>query len=275
MSSSALVDTHCHINMMVKKTFDILLTTEEIHAAQTIMQQAQSQQVTMIINVGTSFVESQNCVSLAQAYKDMYASIGIHPNDLKKNYLDEIKAFEALLKQKEKNKIIAIGEIGFDKHYSNYNIKQQKDAFRAQVELALTYQLPIIIHSRQAPDETIRGLEEFEHDNVHGIVHCFSEDLSFAHEVISRNFLIGIGGTLTYPANDTLREVCQEVSLEKIVLETDAPFLPPQIIRGQQNSPKYISHIAQYLANLRGITLEQIAQQTTKNVKQLFQLNDL
>ncbi|MEX0940894.1 MAG: TatD family hydrolase [Candidatus Babeliales bacterium] len=265
-----MIDTHCHINMMIKKKFDVPIVSSELPHAKIIIEEAQQAQVNYIINVGTSLIESKNCIELAKTFKNLYASIGIHPNDCTAQWLKDFKELKPLLQKKESNKIIAIGECGFDKHYPGYNLQRQRDAFKAQVELALENDLPIIIHTRDAKDETLDALSEFSKDNIKGVIHCFSEDLAFAKEVINLNFLLGIGGTLTYPKNNILRQVFTTINLEHIILETDAPFLPPQIIRGKENHPKYILTIAEYLAEIRNESLLTIATQTTANARKLF-----
>lgn len=267
-----LIDTHCHVDAMVKKTFNISLTQDQILQAGTIIEQAARADVTILINVGTSLVESMNSVRLAQQYGNVYAAVGIHPNDCTENWRADLKQIELLLAEKEKNKIVAIGECGLDRHYENYNLPRQKDAFKAQIELALTHDLALVVHTRQAYDETLYALDEFRHNNLRGTIHCFSEDQTFADHVIEIGFVIGLGGTITYPKNNTLRSVATSTPLEKIVLETDAPFLPPQSMRGKQNHPQYIAIIAEYLAELRAQSMDVIAQQTTKNALQLFRI---
>lgn len=267
------VDTHCHLNIMVKKEFDRPLTEQEIVDAQSIITEAANNHVTTIINVGTSLTESINSIVLAQKYTPVYASIGLHPNDCTAAWREDIKELAVYLQNKERHKIIAIGECGFDKHYPNFNLIRQKEAFKAQVELALEYELPLLIHSRNAVDETLYALDEFKNDPIRGIIHCFSEDLSIAQEYIKRRLLIGIGGTVTYPANEKLRTVVKNIDLKDMVLETDAPFLPPQEMRGQQNSPKNIAIIAAFLAQLRTQAVEEIAKQTTTNVKLLCNID--
>lgn len=258
---------------MVKKKFDTALTTDELHQAEEIIQIASKQRVDVIVNVGTSVVESIDCVLIAKHYKNCYAAVGIHPNDATSNWQEDIKELKKILQHKAENKIVAIGECGFDKHYPDFNIARQKDVFKAQVELALEHNLPLIIHTRQAPDETLYALDEFSKESsLRGVIHCFSEDQPFANEVIAKKFLLGIGGTVTYPANNNLRAIVKATALTNIVLETDAPFLPIQPMRGKQNHPQYIANIAQYIGELRGESLELIEEQTTKNAIKLFQL---
>lgn len=265
-----LVDTHCHINMMVKKTFDVLLTADEIRNAREIIEQARTNQVTRIINVGTSLPESINCVALARAYNNVWAAIGIHPNDCTDRWKDDLAELEKKLSEKEHNKIVAIGECGLDMHYPEYNLARQQDAFKYQINMALEHDLALIVHTRDAYDETLRILEEYRGDISRGIIHCFSEDLKFAEMVIEWGFSIGIGGAVTYPKNNTLREVALKTGLEKIVLETDAPFLPIQSMRGKQNHPQYIHDIAQYLSHLKQCSFDEVALITTNNALRIF-----
>jgi TatD DNase family protein len=267
-----LVDTHCHINMMVKKEFDELLTKTEVDEARTIVNEALAQNVSCIINVGTNAIESLNCVTLARCYAPIFAAVGIHPNDCEEDWKDDLKMLTRLVKDKKKNKIVAIGECGIDRHYPDYNLARQKDAFKAQIELALENDLALIVHTRDAADETLRSLEEFKGQITRGVIHCFSEDQSFADQTIAWGFVLGIGGTITYPKNNYLRDIVKKVGLEHIVLETDAPFLPPQAIRGKQNSPAQINAIAHYVAELTDTSFEIVAKQTYTNSKQLFNI---
>lgn len=265
-----LCDTHCHINIMVKKTFDTPLLPEHFPLAKTIIDQAAAVGVNRIINVGTSLIESRNCVLLAQHFQNCFAAVGIHPNDATQNWKLDLQEIENLIKEDHAKKIIAIGECGLDFHYPDYDRTRQEDAFRAQIELALKYDLALIVHTRDAAYETLAIIDEFRDRKLRGVIHCFSEDMKFAHEVMRRNFYMGIGGPLTYPKNNELRNVFQNVPLESIILETDAPYLPPQEIRGKENSPAQIAKIAQFLAHLRNAEPSQIQQQTIKNVLSLF-----
>jgi len=267
-----LTDTHCHINMMIKQQFDQPIDDSAFDAAKTIMHNAQKEGVGIIINVGTSLVESHNCIQLAQWFDNAYAVIGIHPNDTTDSWQKELREIDALLKEKEQHKVVGVGECGLDFHYPGYNIQRQKDAFRAQIELALTHNVALVVHTRDARDETLRVLEEYKGQMKKGIIHCFSENRAFAEQVIAWDYALGLGGTITYPKNKHLREVATEVPLSSIVLETDAPFLPPQPMRGKQNTPSSIAYIAAYLAELRGSTREEIARVTTQRASDMFSL---
>lgn len=268
-----LIDTHCHLNMIVKKEFDVPLSAQQIEQASLVIDEAKHHNVTKIINVGTSLIESKNCVALAQEYKNVFASVGIHPNDATDAWRSDLREIAKLIGKFER--IVAIGECGLDRHYPDYNLPLQQDVFRAQIELALKHNLALVVHTRNAADETLKILDEYAQEKIRGVIHCFSEDLPFAQEVITRGYVIGIGGILTYPKNDSLRTVCTAIPLTSIVLETDAPFLPPQEIRGKQNRPQYIEAIATFLARLRNESLEHIAQTTTKNALKLFSIHEV
>lgn len=267
-----LVDTHCHLNMMIKSDFDVPLKKTALPDAQSIIDQAAADEVSIIVNVGTSLVESKNCVMLAREFESVYATVGIHPNDATDEWRSELKELDELLKDKERNKIVGIGETGIDRHYPDYNLQRQVDAFRAQIEMALAHDMGLVVHSRDAYDETLRVLEEYARHEPRGVMHCFSYDQGFADQVIAWGFKLGIGGTITYPKNNELRSVVKAVKLSDIVLETDAPFLPIQSMRGKKNAPKYIKAIAEYIAELRMQPFIDVELETSKAAKKLFSL---
>ena len=267
-----LIDTHCHLSMMIKKDFNVPLSDEQYKQVQMEVDKAKQNGVEIIINVGTNFHENIEAIEIASRIKNVYTSIGIHPNDCTNKWQEDLKKLIPLLKNKEKNKIVAIGETGIDKHRSGYNLQRQKEAFKTQIELALEYNLALIVHTRDAYDETINCLDEYKNEISRGVIHCYFYDQSFADHVIDQGFVLGLGGPLTYPKNEFLREIFTKIPLEKIVLETDAPFLPPQQIRGQQNHPREIKAIAEFLANLRNISFEEVARITSKNARKLFEI---
>jgi TatD DNase family protein len=294
MKNNFFVDTHAHINCLIKEPFDRILTQEEVEKSELFITEAIQNSVKLLINVGTSLVESQNCVAIAERFSSCYATVGIHPNDCTEFWLDDFKKIEELVKKKESTsavapsglwrdshaevltkagKIVGIGECGIDRHYPDYNLNRQYDAFRAQIELALRHDLGLVIHSRDAYDETLKILEEYKTDLTRAVMHCFSYDAAFAHYCFNRGIYLGIGGTITYPKNNLLREIVTTMPLDNLVLETDAPFLPPQSLRGQKNHPKNILLIAQYIAELRKLPLEELAHRTTQNALKLFGLD--
>ena len=259
--------------MMIKSTFDTPLENSDLPKARTIIEQAHAADVSIIINVGTRSIENANCVLLAQTFDSVFATVGIHPND-SDTWQEDFALLKRWVEKKEDNKIVGIGECGMDMHYPDYNLTRQRDAFKAQIELALENDLALVVHSRDAYDETLRILEEYRYNITRATMHCFSYDQAFAKTVTNWDFVLGIGGTVTYPKNNELRAIVQAIDLKHIVLETDAPFLPPQTLRGKQNHPQYIRNIAEYIAQLRDESFDTIAQQTTRNALALFGLND-
>jgi len=266
-----LIDTHCHLNMMVKEKFNVPLSEAELKAVGTIVKDAKKHQIDTIITIGTNLIEDNNCIEIAKRYPDVYATVGLHPNDCTANWRDDLAAIKTLLAKKKENKIVAIGECGLDFHWPNYNIQRQKKAFKAQIELAIEHNLALTIHTRDASEKTVQLLEKFK-GQIKGVLHCFSENQTLADRIINLGLLLGIGSTITYPKNDQLRAIVKNTGLEKIVLETDAPWLPPQIARGKQNHPKHINTIAHYIADLKDVSFETVARQTTENAQQIFGL---
>lgn len=268
------VDTHCHLNMMVNKDPDALLKQDQFLEIARIVHEAQRAGVEKILNVGTSLPESLNSVEIAKRFEPVYASMGIHPcdcNDLShkdfKEMLSQIKRFVA---HKEEHKIVAVGETGLDFYHKPFKKEFQIDCFKAQIELALEHDLPLVVHVREAADEVLTVLDEYRKNNMRGVIHCFLQTKDFADAVISWGFYVGLDGPITYPKNDWLREVFKQIPLESIILETDSPFLPPQQFRGKPNSPIHIPLIAQALADLKEVEREAVAEVTTANAERLF-----
>lgn len=271
-----LIDTHCHLNMMVKKDFDILLSDKDILSVKTIIDQSYDNDVKILLNVGTSLIESINSVKLSNNFSNIYSSLGIHPNDLNDNFKKEFKEIKNLLLNNNNGKIVAIGECGLDFHYPEYNLDRQIEAFKLHIDFALSNDLPLIVHSRDAYNETLEVLSKFysKGQESSGTIHCFSYDVAFAREAISLGFKIGIDAPITYPKNSSLRDVVKNIDLKNIILETDAPFLPPQIIRGKQNHPLYIKLIAEFIADLVNKDYQEVADQTTINAFSIFKFNN-
>jgi TatD DNase family protein len=269
------IDTHCHLNMIVKKTFDSHITDDELAQIQPIIEQAHAHNVDYMINVGTSIEETHNTLKIANMYDSVFAAIGLHPNDLKDSWEDDLIHLREYLDHAQKHSIIAIGECGLDFHYKGYDEQRQKRAFEKQIELSLEYDLPLIIHTRSAKDKAIDMLYAYKNEPIKGVIHCFSEDKHTAQKALDIGFKIGIGGAVTYPKNDILREAVSYVELDHIILETDAPFLPPQHMRGKKNYPQYVYDIGLYVSQLLSRSLHDVETQTTKNARDLFNLHTI
>lgn len=266
-----LIDTHCHLNLLTNKDFDVLLPSDFKETLTPIIKTAADRDVHLIINVGTNVIESENCIQIAHAFNNCFAAVGIHPTDTNNMQQNDCSAITLMAQNKTANKIVAIGEVGLD-YYHEHDKKKQRDIFESHIKLALENNLPLIIHTRNAQDEVLTILEHFKCSELRGVIHCFSEDEKFAHKALDLNFMLGIGGTLTYPKNEQLRDIFSSIDLEHIILETDTPFLPPQEIRGKRNTPDQINTIARFLANLRQVSYEVIANQTTVNAQRLFRI---
>ncbi len=200
-------------------------------------------------------------------YNGCLSMIGLHPCSVKDNYVDELKIVENNLLQRS---FVAIGEIGLDFYWDKIHIPQQIDAFTKQIELALKFNLPIVIHSRNALNECIDIVKKYT--ELRGVFHCFSGTTEQALTIIELNFLLGIGGVVTFK-NAGLDKVINKIGISRIVLETDAPYLAPVPHRGKRNESSYLKIIAEKIALLTGTSLEEIANITSKNAESLFRLN--
>ena len=195
-----------------------------------------------------------------------FAMMGLHPCSVKENYKDELKIVEEYLAQRD---FVAIGEIGLDFYWDKSFNNEQYEAFEIQMQWALEKNLPIVIHTRNAIQETIKCVEPFAKKGLIGIFHCFGDDEKTAKQIIDMNFYLGIGGVVTYKKSG-LDETIKNIPLEKIVLETDAPYLTPVPFRGKRNQPSYIKIIAQKIADIKQVSLEEVARITTTNAEKIF-----
>lgn len=268
-----LIDTHCHMNMIINKDLNKPFSRDDYQRAINIVEEAKNNNILKIINIGTNLTDSKYHLELAKNFKECYSALGIHPNDITHNWRSEIKFLDQIISIPENKilyKIVGIGETGLDFHYPNYDINAQKDLFKSQIELALKHDLALVVHSRDAADETLEVLDLYKKDSLRGTIHCFSYDLNFAKEAINLGFVLGIGGTLTYPKNNILREVVTSVGLDNIILETDAPFLAPQVVRGKENKPANIALIAKYISELLSVPYEVVCEKTSSNANKIF-----
>lgn len=263
------VDTHCHLNMMVEKKRNEALHKSHLPLIDDYVAAAQAAGVKTIINVGTTVGETYNSCTIARRYERIFATAGIHPCDVTPTWRNDFAELEKMIAQRRQNKIIALGETGLDFYHKPFDAQLQESAFRTHIELAISLDLPLVVHVREAGDEALKILQEYRHE-ARGVIHCFSLDLMAAREVTSWGWYIGIDGPVTYKKNDYLREIVATVPLENLLLETDAPFLTPQAFRGKPNQPAYLPLIAEEIAIQRSITTEEVGRVTTANVKRLF-----
>ena len=221
-----------------------------------------------IVNSAANWDSVTEVVELAHKYPFVYAAVGMHPDEVG-DLNDE--RFEYLKSQCQKDKVVAVGEIGLDYYWDNESHDVQKKWFIKQLELARELDLPVIIHSRDAAADTLEIMKEYG-QGLRGVIHCFSYSIELAREYVKMGYYIGIGGVVTFKNGRKLKEIAAEIPLERILLETDCPYLAPVPFRGKRNCSAYISYVAQEIANLKGISYEEVVVQTEKNGKELFQI---
>lgn len=246
-----LIDTHCH------------LYSEYYSDIDDIVNLAKKSNVNILINNGCDSKSNKEVIDLLDKYRNMYGAIGIHPEEVDNYSLDDIKFIEKNLNNK---KIVAIGEIGLDYHYSKENKEKQIKLFELQLDIANKYKVPVIIHSRDATEDTINILRKY---NIKGVIHSFSGSLETAKIYIKRGFLLGINGVVTFK-NCNLKDILVNIGLNNIILETDSPYLTPVPYRGKQNNPSHILDIAKYISEIFNVSLEEVSKITTKNVLDLY-----
>jgi len=252
-----LIDTHCHLD------FSEFNTDRD-----DVIRKAKAEGVGYIINIGSSLEGSKEGVNLSRKYDCVFASVGIHPHDADKADSEVYQVLDELSKDA---KAVAIGEIGLDYYRNLSSVENQKKVFVNLLELANRRSLPVIIHCRQAQEDLLAILEK---NNVcRGVVHCFSGDEDFLRCCLDLGLYISFTCNLTYKKAQNLRDLAKLVPLERILLETDAPFLPPEGFRGKRNEPAYVKYLAEKLAEIKNIDLQEIARISTENAKRLFELD--
>lgn len=221
-----------------------------------------------IINVGATWKSVTTGLELANQYPFVYAALGLHPDEVG-DFNEE--RFEILKAECQKEKVVAVGEIGLDYYWDNESHDIQKKWFIRQLELARELDLPVIIHSRDAAEDTLKIMKEHA-KGMRGVIHCFSYSKEMAEEYVKLGFHIGVGGVVTFKNGKKLKEVVEAIPIERILLETDSPYLAPEPHRGKRNSSLYLPHIAQMIADLKGLTYDEVVAQTEKNGKELFNI---
>lgn len=253
-----LFDTHAHLQWA---SFD----KDREH----VISRARKAGVEYIVNIGFDIDGSRKAIELAEKHKGLYATVGIHPHNA--SQLNQA-VLNKLRKLCEETNVVAIGEIGLD-YYRNLSPKEdQKKAFEAQLSLAEELELPVVIHDREAHRDILQMLSKFK-GKINGVMHCFSGSKEMAEQCVKSDFHISIAGPVTFPNSRKLREIAKWTDLNKILLETDSPWLAPQAIRGKRNEPASIPFIAKKIAELKGISVDELAEATTKNAQEIFQLS--
>jgi TatD DNase family protein len=227
--------------------------------------------VRRVVTIGTDTASRRRAASIAREYHDVYAAVGIDPNDADQLDPDAEHELEELLAGE---RVVAVGEIGLDYYWDRVPRGEQAQAFERQLDLAARAGLPVVIHSRDAAEDTAAILEAWagarDGEGPHGVMHCFSGDEDMALRMVRAGFLISLAGNVTYPNARLLHRVAEAVPLDRLVLETDSPYLAPQSVRGTRNEPANVIESARAVARLRGVPVEEVAARTTANAARLF-----
>lgn len=256
-----LIDTHCHLDF---KDFD--------RDRDDVLKRAAAEGVKYIINIGSSPEGSKRSLELADKYEQLFASIGIHPHEASLADERAISEFRGMARHK---KVVAIGEVGLDYYKSESSRDIQKDAFRRFVRLAAELNLPLIIHNREAGLDTLSILKEETGGKARGVMHCFSGNAEFLGQCLKLGLLVSFACNLTFKNAKNLRLVFAETPLERLLLETDAPFLAPQVLRGRRNEPSYLKHLLEDMAKIKDIPKEKIEKVTTENAVNFFGMDEI
>ncbi len=249
-----LVDTHCHIDHD-RYEDDRQIVLEEIE-----------DNLEFVVNIGYDIESSKSSIKLAEENNFVYATVGVHPTDIG-IYTDSIeRELEELARHP---KVVAIGEIGLDYHWMKDEKERQKEVFRSQMNIARKMKKPVVIHAREATADTLEILKEYK--DVRGILHCYPGSYESAKEIID-NYYFGVGGVITFKNAKKNIEAISKIPLERLVIETDAPYLTPTPFRGKRNHPMYVEYIAQKIAEIKGISIEEVVKVTTENAKKAYNL---
>jgi TatD DNase family protein len=253
-----LIDSHAHLD---DERFD--------KDRDSIIKSLKESGIELVINPGADVSSSIKAVALSEKYDNIYAAVGVHPHDVKD--MDE-NTIELLRSFSKREKVVAIGEIGLDYYYDNSPRDIQRKMFKEQLELAKEVGLPVIIHSRDAAGDTFDILKEAQDGTLRGVLHCYSGSVEMAMDYVDMGFYISLGGPVTFKKSRVPKEVAKAVPIERLLIETDSPYLTPEPYRGKRNEPIYVRYVAGVIAELRGMTFEELASKTAENAKRLFRI---
>jgi TatD DNase family protein len=252
------IDSHCHPYMLdlaaYNNDFDRFVT-ETVESG-----------VGTMLCVAVDMKTASQCIEIASQYPSIYASVGSHPSEKEE---DDVSV-DDIVRLASHERVIAIGETGLDYYYNKGENEVMRRRFRDHIRAALRVKKPLIIHTRDAREDTIKIMREENAREVGGVMHCFTETLEMAQAAVELGFYISFSGIVTFKNAADLQAVARDIPLEKILIETDAPYLAPMPYRGKQNEPKYVRYVAQKIADLKGLSLEEVARQTSENFRTCF-----
>ena len=256
-----LVDTHCHINMLDFDTFK--------DGIDGVIQDAHDHQVSRMICISVDFETLPDVLSIADQHESVFATVGVHPSESHQESL----TVERLVELADRPKVVAFGETGLDYHYNDTGLEHMRDQFRIHIQAAHELHKPVVIHTRAAQKDTLAIMQEERARDVGGVMHCFTESLEMAKQALDMGFYISLSGIVTFKNAKNVQEVAAYVPLDRLLIETDAPYLTPVPYRGKPNQPSYVRFVAQKLADIKQVPLEVVATQTTDNAMRLFALD--
>ncbi len=250
-----LVDTHTHIygDKYNSDFFEVLKRTKE--------------ELEFIVSIGYDLESSKKSVELSNKYDFIYSTVGIHPVDIKE-YNDEVEK-ELIAMVKNNTKVVAIGEIGLDYYWMEDPKEIQQDVFRKQLNISRETKLPVVIHTRDALEDTLKILSEYK--DIGGILHCFPGSYDSVKSLLDR-YYVGVAGVVTFKNNKKTQEMVKQIPLDRVVIETDCPYLTPEPFRGHRNEPTYVKYVAEKIAEIKGISYEEVIKVTTENAKAIYNI---
>lgn len=254
-----VIDSHCHLDMCDLEPYNGSLDA--------LISAAEQAGVAQMLTIGVDLESSAGAIKIAQQHKNVSASVGVHPHDASSS----IVSTDALIKLANDPKVKAIGETGLDYYYNKDGHENQIESFRRHIQAAKQLNLPLVIHTRSAQEDTLRVMRECAANN--GVMHCFTESWAMAEQALELGFYISISGIVTFKNSGNVAEIAKKVPLERLLIETDAPYLAPVPYRGQKNEPKYVLEVCKYIAKLRDLDCHTLAEITFKNTVKLFNLN--
>lgn len=253
-----LIDSHCHLDY------------EPLSAdVERTLQRAQGVGVKGFLTIGTDLSKIPLLAAIAEAHEAVFATLGVHPHEAQKT-LPEKELFEVLVKEAKHPKMVGFGETGLDYYYTHSPKPDQQAAFKAHIEAALACDLPLIVHTRDAEEDTIELLKTIGQGKARGVIHCFSGSAWLRDQALELGFYISASGIVTFKKAENIRTVLKDVPLDRLLVETDSPFLAPEPYRGKPNEPAYVVETAKVLATLKGVPFEELGAQTTHNFLTLF-----
>ncbi|MGD8177179.1 TatD family hydrolase [Marinimicrobium sp. ARAG 43.8] len=253
-----LTDSHCHLDRL-----DLAPYNGELEGA---LAAARARGVSRFLCIGVSLENREAVTRIARAHPDVYASVGVHPCDVESG----TATVEQLINWGEAPEVIGLGETGLDYHYAEQTSELQQESFALHLEAGAKAGLPIIVHTREARDDTLALIRAHGSPDSAGVLHCFTESWEMAQAALDLGYYISLSGIVTFRNAEALRDVARKVPADRLLVETDSPYLAPVPYRGKPNEPQYVREVAEFVAELRGLSLEALAEQTTENFHRLF-----